>query len=99
MGRLSQEGVKDLTVRRSKTGRRGLVIGRRGTCIPIFELLVAAALFTAGARGTHDLTQVCFTTMSETGQIAGNIVGSLVAIIFARKSYGFTFCIYKIPTK
>ena len=29
------------------------------------------------------------------GQIAGNIVGSLFAIIFARKSYGFTFCIYK----
>lgn len=29
------------------------------------------------------------------GQIAGNIVGFLFAIIFARKSYGFTFCINK----
>ena len=29
------------------------------------------------------------------GQIAGNIVGSLVAIVFARKSYGFTFSISK----
>lgn len=29
------------------------------------------------------------------GQIGGNITASLVAIIYARKSYGFTFCISK----